>query len=297
VATDVQLSTSTVRTADGRVLTVDSADVPGGFPVLVHAGSPGSRRMMPLAVSLAAEHGLRLISYDRPGYGESTPSPGRTVAQAAEDARAIAAGLGLDRLACWGHSGGGQYALACAALAPHLVIAVCVFASMAPPDADDLDFLGSLSPGWQAEIEMFYADPDRARQLAWSQAQKRLPALSTAEGWLEMWGEPPETVSPDRLAVAQYLALSQQDSLGSGDEGWWEDTVAFLTPWGFDPASIAVPVQLWHGERDAAVPPVFGHWLADRIPHIEAHFAADDDHGSIHDGHLAEAYDWLRRQI
>jgi len=293
----VHLSTGTVTTADGRVLTVDSADVPGGFPVLVHAGTPGSRRMMPLAIELAAERGLRLISYDRPGYGESTPSPGRTIAQAAADARAIAAGLDLDRLATWGHSGGGGFALACAALLPDLVSAACVFASMAPSDAPDLDYLGSLSPGWRAEIQLFYADPDLARQQAWSEARQRLPALSTAEGWLKMWGEQPETAAPERLAVARYLALVQQDALGRGDEGWWEDNVAYLTPWGFDPADIAVPVQLWHGAQDAAVPPAFGHWLAGRIPGVEAHFMADDDHGSIHDGHLTEAYDWLRRRL
>lgn len=67
VASGVQISTCAVGTPDGRVLTVDRADVPGGFPVLVHAGSPGSRRMLPLAVEGAAERGLRMISYDRPG--------------------------------------------------------------------------------------------------------------------------------------------------------------------------------------------------------------------------------------
>lgn len=293
----MQLSTWTVSTGDGRVLTVDSADVPGGFPVLVHAGAPGSRRMLPQAVALAAGRGLRLISYDRPGYGDSTPSPGRTIAQAAADARAIAAGLDLDRFATWGHSGGGGYALACAALLPDLVIAACVFASMAPSNAPDLDYLGNLSPGWRAEIEMFYEDPDRARRTAWSGAQERLPALSTAEGWLEMWGERTGTVAAERLEVARYLALVQQDAFGRGDEGWWEDNVAYLTPWGFDLADITVPVQLWHGEKDAAVPLAFGHWLAGRIPGVETHFMAEDDHGSIHDAHLAEAYDWLRRQI
>jgi pimeloyl-ACP methyl ester carboxylesterase len=297
VAIDVQLSTCTVRTPDGRVLTVDSAEVPGGYPVLVHAGTPGSRRMLPLAVALAADRGLRLISYDRPGYGDSTPSPGRTIAQGAADARAIAAELGLGRLATWGHSGGGPYALACAALLPDLVPAACVFASLAPVDAPGLDFLGSVSPGWRAEIEMFHTDPAQARELAWSEAQERMPALSTAEGWLEMWGEEPQNAAPERRAVAQYLALVQQDALGNGDQGWWDDNVACLTPWGFDPADISVPVQLWHGERDPAVPPAFGHWLAERIPAAEPHFMADDDHGSIHDGHLAEAYDWLRQQI
>jgi pimeloyl-ACP methyl ester carboxylesterase len=80
-----------------------------------------------------------------------------------------------------------------------------------------------------------------------------------------------------------------------GDEGWWEDNVALLSPWEFDPAAIGVPVQLWHGGRDAAVPPSHGDWLAGRIPAVEAHLLAGEDHGSIHDDHLAEAYGWLRQ--
>jgi pimeloyl-ACP methyl ester carboxylesterase len=77
----------------------------------------------------AAERGLRLIGYDRPGYGESSPQPGRTVADTAADVRAICVDLGIDRLATWGHSGGGPHVLACAALLPDLVTAAASLAS------------------------------------------------------------------------------------------------------------------------------------------------------------------------
>lgn len=149
-----------VTTADGRPLRVDHADLPGGFPVLVHAGSPGSRRMLGAAVELAATaFGLRLISYDRPGYGDSPAAPGRRVADAAADATAIAAGLGLSRMTTWGHSGGGPYALACAALLPGLVVAGCVFASPAPVDAPALDFVAGWSDGDREEFELYSRRP------------------------------------------------------------------------------------------------------------------------------------------
>ena len=293
----VDIRTSTARTADGRDLAVSYAEVPGGYPVLVHAGSPGSRRMLPSAVELAASgYGLALISYDRPGYGDSTALPGRSVADAAQDVRAIAAELGITRLATWGHSGGGPFALACAALLPDLVTSACVFASLAPADGPGLDYLGSLPDAERAEIELFFSQPALARKLRWAQAQERLPALLTAAGWLELFGQP-DSADPRFRELAAYLAGVQQDTLAHGDQGWWDDNVAFLTPWGFDPAAIRVPVQLWHGEADTAVPPSFGHWLASRIPGVEAHFPEDDDHGSIHDAHLAEAYGWLRRQL
>src|SRR5215472_13645378 len=106
----------TVRTPDGRTLAVEDAGDPAGRPVLAHNGTPNSRHLYAPWVADAARRGLRLISYDRPGYGGSTPHPGRTVADCAADVRAICEALGIDRLVMWGISGGGPHVLACAAL-------------------------------------------------------------------------------------------------------------------------------------------------------------------------------------
>ena len=58
-----------VTTKDGRTLAVEDAGDRVGRPVLVHVGMPNSRHLYGLTVAAAAR-GLRLISYDRPGYGE-----------------------------------------------------------------------------------------------------------------------------------------------------------------------------------------------------------------------------------
>ena len=125
----------TVRAPDGRTLAIEEAGDPGGRPVLVHNGTPNSRHLYGPAAADAAARGLRLIGYDRPGYGGSTPQPGRTVADCAADVRAICAGLGIDRLAMWGVSGGGPHVLACAALLPDLVTAAASLASLAPAES------------------------------------------------------------------------------------------------------------------------------------------------------------------
>src|SRR6202042_2634095 len=103
-----------------------------------------SRRLYGRNVSDAAGRGLRLISYDRPGYGGSTPQPGRTVADCAADVRAICAELGIGRLAMWGISGGGPHLLACAALLPDLVTAAASLASLAPYEAEGLDYFAGM---------------------------------------------------------------------------------------------------------------------------------------------------------
>ena len=84
--------------------------------VVWHHGTPNVGTPPEPLLPASAERGIRWVSYDRPGYGGSTPHPGRDIASAAADVEAIADALGIDRFAVLGHSGGGPHALACAAL-------------------------------------------------------------------------------------------------------------------------------------------------------------------------------------
>ena len=143
---------STIVTDSGRELRICEAGKPDGVPFLIHSGTPGSRLLNPIWIEDALSRGIRLIGYDRPGYGGSTAFPGRTVASAADDMAAIANTLNLDRLAIWGHSGGGPHALACAALQPDRVFAVATLASPAPYEADELDWLAGMGASNIAEF-------------------------------------------------------------------------------------------------------------------------------------------------
>src|SRR5437016_2989692 len=146
-----------VTTADGRVLTVREAGNPRGVPVLAHAGTPGSSLLYEPHVRDAEEKGIRLISYDRPGYGGSTRQPGRNVADCAVDVEAVCDALGIERFCVWGISGGGPHALATAALLPQRVAAAAALASVAPCDAEGLDFFAGMG---EQNIEEFGAARD-----------------------------------------------------------------------------------------------------------------------------------------
>src|SRR5512135_3468719 len=130
----------TISTESNRELRIIVAGQLDGVPVLLHQGTPASILLYPPWVEDARSRGIQLISYERPGYGGSTPYPGRNIASVAEDVVAIARHLDIDRLAVYGGSGGGPYALASAALLPELVVAAAVFASPAPYTADVLDW-------------------------------------------------------------------------------------------------------------------------------------------------------------
>lgn len=96
--------------------------------------------------------GLRWISYDRPGYGGSTPRPVRDIASAAGDVERIADALGLARFAVVGHSGGGPHALACGALLSERVRAVVSMAGLAPFGAEGLDWFDGMTASGVASL-------------------------------------------------------------------------------------------------------------------------------------------------
>jgi pimeloyl-ACP methyl ester carboxylesterase len=277
----------------GRALTVEDSGPESGLPVLVHSGG-GSRHLFPPAVRDARCEGLRLISYDRPAYGGSTPVPGRVVADCAADVQAIAAELGITRLAVWGFSGGGPYALATAALLPDVVVAVCVFAPLGPYGADGLDFLAGMEDSYREEVRIFFQDRRAAREKFRAEAAEMYQRLSTAEGWLSAWGNQAGKDDAHGPDLAEYLASLMRDGWTCGDEGWWDDWSAFLSPWGFDPAAIQAPVRLWHGLADTRCPPDHSRWLAGRIPHITAHFPEHEDHTNVEENNRAAAFAWLR---
>ncbi|HEY0000245.1 MAG TPA: alpha/beta hydrolase, partial [Actinoplanes sp.] len=126
-----------VKGGDGRTLhAYDWGD--GDRVVMWHHGTPNIGAP-PRPLFAAAERlGVRFISYDRPGYGGSTPLPGRDIASAAADAAAVADALGVAEFAVFGHSGGGPHALACAALLPGRVTAAAAISGLAPFDAAGL---------------------------------------------------------------------------------------------------------------------------------------------------------------
>ena len=120
------------KTRDGRTLAFFERGAPDGMPVLVCHGTPGSRLTRHPDPVMYEHHGVRMVPYDRPGYGRSDPHLGRSVADAAADIAAIADELGLERFAVVGGSGGAPHALACGALLGDRVVRVGALVTRRP---------------------------------------------------------------------------------------------------------------------------------------------------------------------
>ncbi len=284
-----------VRTPDGRVLAVWDGGDPEGSPVLVHNGTPMSRHLYGPNVADAAEQGMRLIGYDRPGYGGSTPQPGRTVANCAADVRAICSALEIGKLAMWGLSGGGPRVLACAALLPDLVTAAAALASFAPYDAEGLDWYDGLQAADAYRTAL--TDPDSVRA-SLDEGRKEVlaaTASSLAREWAPFLSAPDAAVMTGELA--EYTARTNQEALAPGSQGWWDDSYGLIRPWGFEVADICVPVLLLHGRQDKFVPFAHGQWLATNIPRVEAWLLDDDGHLTLQEHWIGKVHSWLRQRL
>src|SRR5215471_1777890 len=280
-----------VGISDGRMLAVEESGDPAGRSVLVHTGSPNSRHIYAPISADAAARGLRLISYDRPGYGGSSPQPGRTVADCAGDVRAICAELGIDRLAMWGISGGGPHVLACAALLPDLVAAAASLASVAPYGAEGLDYFAGMGEENVDDDRLFLTDEAAARAKIDKDREEILatPPADAAKAVESLLT--PTDAAALRGELAEYLISSERDGLAPGSQGWWDDNCV-LRPWGFDLAGITVPVLLLHGRQDMFVPFGHGEWLAAHIPGVEARLFDDDGHLTLLQ-RVPEVHAWL----
>ncbi|MEU4238284.1 alpha/beta hydrolase [Actinoplanes sp. NPDC026619] len=269
-----------VTTTDGRTLRYQEAGDLHGHPVFLLHGMPGSRIGPRPRPGLLSRLGIRLISYDRPGYGGSERHARRTVADCATDVTRIADHLGLDGFAVAGRSGGGPHALACAALLPDRVNRAAVLVSFAPDEAG-LDWYAGMNAANARDFSLAQADEEQLVETLRQQADRvRRRPMSLLESLRDQVSVHDQRVVAD-ATIERLLLESYAEATRPGPYGWIDDALALRRPWGFDLTAISQRVLLWHGAEDNVVPASHARWLAQRIPSAEltvqsgsAHFGA-----------------------
>jgi pimeloyl-ACP methyl ester carboxylesterase len=266
---------------DGRTVHWYDTGAPEGAddPVVVYwqHGTPNVGSPPAPLFALSEQLGVRWVSHDRPGYGASTPRPGRTIADVVPDVVAVTAARGVDRFAVMGHSGGGPPALACAALLPDRVPAVVVGASLAPYDAFGADGLD-----WFAGM----ADDGPLRAALAGRAAKEAYEASGAEGM-------PGFIDADWAALEgdwSWFGQVVPPATANGPGPLIDDDLSYVMPWGFDVTAVSAPTLVVHGTADGVVPASHGEWLARHVPDAELWLRP----GAGHISALAAAGDALR---
>lgn len=268
-----------VQTQDGRQLEALTSGPDDGLPLLFHTGTPGGLAVFPPMAEAEAARGLRTVMYVRPGYGDSTPQPGRLVADCAADTAAILDHLGVDQFVTAGWSGGGPHALACAALLPGRCLAAASLAGVAPRQAEGLDWQAGMGPenieefsaaeeGGGALDQMLARDAAGLADITGEQVAASMPGLISAADQAILTGD-----------FADYLAASFRAALRGGVAGWRDDDLAFVGDWGFSLADCAaVPTAVWQGDQDLMVPFGHGTWLAAHVPGARVHLRPGEGH-------------------
>jgi pimeloyl-ACP methyl ester carboxylesterase len=268
-----------VKAGDGRTLHGYDWGT-GELVVMWHHGTPNIGTP-PRPLFAAAERlGIRFISYDRPGYGGSTPLPGRDIAVSAGDAAAVADALGVADFAVFGHSGGGAHALACAALLPDRVTAAVSISGLAPYGAHGLDWFAGMGPAGAASLRAALA----------GRAVKEAHAAT---------GPEPDFLAADWAALDGewgWFGSVVEPAMAGGPAPLIDDDLAYVRDWGFDPASITAPVLLVHGGGDQVVPSSHSEWLSRHIGRARLRIVPAEGHISVLPGTAVEALDWVARR-
>ncbi|GIG88534.1 alpha/beta fold hydrolase [Plantactinospora endophytica] len=285
-----------VKTEDGRVLAASIAGPARGWPVFLLHGTPGSRTGPRPRATVLFRRGVRLISYDRPGYGGSSRKPDRRVADAVADVAAIADDLGLARFSVVGRSGGGPHALACAALLPDRIHRVATLVGMAP-DVPEIDWFSGMTPENVSEFA-------KASEADASAINERLllKALRTATNPRSLLDHLlPQMTAADRLVlndatIRVLLVDAYEEAVRSGPYGWIDDVLALRRDWGFRLGAITVPVRVWHGVDDNFAPVAHARWLAGQIPGALLDLQPDSAHFSAIEV-LPDMLTWLSSDV
>ena len=270
-----------VQVGDGRTLAAAQWGDPEGFPVFSLHGTPGSRFGRHPDEAAVRDLGIRLLTYDRPGYGASTRRRGRRAVDCVPDVAAIADALGIERFAVTGGSGGGPHALAVAARLPERVLRARCVVGVAPFEADGLDFYAGMDSENVKEFGLAeqgeaVLQPELERMAAADLERiARDPSKVLSDDW--------ELAEADRAVLADprmhtVMGEMMREAFRNGVWGWVDDDLTFLQPWGFDVSEIRVPVEVRYGAKDVLVPAAHGEWLARHVPDAEVTVMDEEGH-------------------
>lgn len=285
----LQAETRLIQLDDGRRIACAECGDPAGAPVFAFHGIPGSRLQQHPDPRIALFRGARVIHVDRPGFGLSSPRPGRTLASWADDVAAIADRLDLERFAVAGVSGGGPFALACAALLRERVTRAAVVSGVGPPgsmNGGDMTLPARLAFRFAARAPWLMRTP----LLGIARVAARAPERFIGRVAARLCSD--DRVTLARADVRAMLARDLAESVRQGVDAMIADLRLEARPWDLPLEAIRAPVALWHGTDDWIVAASATRHLAAAIPGARAHLVAGAGHFMIFD-RWPEILDWV----
>lgn len=234
-------------------------------------GAPMSRLHLAYVESAFVAEGVRVVSPDRPGYGGSSPQPGRSMADWPTDVAALADALGVNRFLVAGHSSGGPYAVACAALLRERVVAGVVLGGVT-----DMGWPGAW-PEYVESERALMGLPDETAAIAWCTQRFGADGSGFHKASDFAFAEPDVGLFSD-VQAGPVLMSAVAEAFRQGVVGYAQDVLVQGRPWPFDPAAIVAPFRIVHGELDTLMPLAHSRHTAAMIPGAALHVLSGHGH-------------------
>ena len=273
-----------------RVLRIRETGDIDGHPIVYFHGTPGSRLDLAFGDVLLSGQSVRIISFDRPGYGGSTESA-FGLSSVARDALSIADSLGLGAFTTLGLSGGGPFALAAAAVGGDRIKGVGVASGAGPfeyvPNA--LDKLSEIDKKAYSHLP---ANPETAALGFASGFEELAQMLRNGDDEAVIAEFAPALSERDRVLMSDGMVGSKvigsmREGLSKSVLGGGWDNVAWIGHWDFEISQVRCPVLLWYGEQDLMAPPAHGQWLEENLLNAKLTIRPSEGHFGLVD-HFSE---------
>lgn len=254
-----------MKLPDGRTLAFREYGDPDGYPVVNNHGGLVCGLDISSADGAAKELGLRIISPDRPGVGDSSREPGRRTGDWSADVAVLLDHLGIAECGAFGWSLGSEYALALGATG--VAKRVVVVGGMLPLTRDRL---GRINHTDRLIAALSQKRPELARALF---VTMRSAAGLTHAITSRLSSNEDRAVVRNLTDFPQWMRHALQQP-----HGMVEEYLVMCRPWGFDATAVNCPVDVWHGVDDGYVPLEMGLELAAALPHATLHEVSDAGH-------------------
>ncbi len=259
---------SSITLSDGRTLSYAEYGALSGFPVFwMHSLWGGRYERFPYD-RLTAQHGIRLIIPDRPGFGRSTYMSGHSYAQWGKDFVELIDALGIDECSIISMSAS-SYALGCAYVAPQRLRRVLLHCPWSPIDSlkDVLKMptqykfligLGLYMPSLAKKfIQLHMSSMCRQPRRLFHQIVAHAPAIDE-----RMLRDP---------RIEGIIATSIFEWNGRSCEGLVDEFCKVIAPWDLPISDITLPIDIMVGDQGHEMHVHMAHKLARLLPDAQVH--------------------------
>ncbi len=264
-------------TLEGRQVAIRESGASDSYPIFYAHGNPGSRLEVAFFADKAMEHGFRLISFDRPGFGGSDYVTPYSLTDYAKDVERIADKLGINHYGAMGWSSGGPPSLAAGfetSQRVDFVISASGYTDFGeyPQAVQLMDEKGLKGPELSESRPRLFNIVLDATQWTERHFPKFYMRMAMAEMTESDKAVLNETWKRDLFAASQKAALTQDI------QGVKQDLETQWAPWEFKLKQVQVPVQVIQGKKDTFVPWQFAEHICSQVPDCQLNLIDDAGH-------------------